>query len=245
MRLFLVKLSFVAFFLSSCSSSVSSVTSMVVSQPTTTVSTTSTSTTGPPTATVTLPRVPERPSSTPIPEPEVPRAKLAADECEYPEGSHYCIWGTEPIDLVVNNSRIAYIQQSVVQSFTAASDQISMVEVPLQTSDIGELVVLNQSQNQLACVSVHLMSESGLRIASVFYGDAGGVGRLQQVEVPLIASLLVGRKFQLQISKEPACSSRSLAVRIATSSLWKYPKASGSLIIDTNSSIGSLWARIE
>lgn len=245
MRRLLMKLSFVAFFLSSCSSSVSTVTSIVVTQPPTTVSTTSTSTTGLPTATVTLPRVPERPSSTPIPEPEVPRAKLAADECEYPEGSHYCIWGTEPIDLVVNNSRVANVQQSVVQSFSAVSNQISMVEVPLQTSDIGELVFLKQSQKQFACVSVHLMTESGLRIASAFYGDAGGVGRLQQVEVPLIASIQVGKKYQLEVSKELACVSRSLAVRIATSSLWKYPKSSGSLIVDSNSSIGSLWARID
>jgi len=244
MRLLFIKLSFVAFFLSSCSSSVSTVTSIAVSQPPITVSNTSTSTTEPLTTTVTLPRVPERPSSTPIPEPEVPRAKLAADECEYPEGSHYCIWGTEPLDLVLNNSRVANVQQSVVQSFSAVTNQISMVEVPLQTSDIGELALLNQSQKQFACVSVHLMSESGLRIASAFYGDAGGAGRLQRVEVPLIASIQVGKKYQLEVLKEPACVSRSLAVRIATSSLWKYPKASGSLTLDSNSSIGSLWARI-
>jgi hypothetical protein len=239
-----MKLSFVAFFLSSCSSSVSTVTSIVVLQPPTTVSTTSTSTTQPPTTAVTLPRVPETPSSTPVPEPDVPRAKLAADECEYPEGSHYCIWGTEPLDLVLNNSRVAIVQQSVVQSFSAVTNQISMVEVPLQTSDIGELALLNQSQKQLACVSVHLMSESGLRIASAFYGDAGGDGRLQRVEVPLIASIQVGKKYQLEVLKEPACVSRSLAVRIATSSLWKYPKASGTLILDSQTSIGSLWARI-
>jgi hypothetical protein len=177
---------------------------------------------------------------------EVPRAKLAADQCEYPKGSHYCIWGTEPIDLVVNNSRVAYVQQGVVQSFTAVSRQISMIKVPLQTSDIGELVLLNQGQTELvACLSVHLMSESGVRISSAIYGDAGGVGRLQQVEVPMAASLLVGRKFQIQISKESACLSRSLAVRIAMSSQWKYPKASGRLFLDSNVSSGSIWARIE
>jgi hypothetical protein len=245
MRLLLMKLSFVAFFLSSCSSSVTTVTSIAMSQPPITVSTTSTSTTQAPTTAVTLPRVPERPSSTPIPEPEVPRAKLAADECEYPEGSHYCIWGTEPIDLVVNNSRIAYIQQSVVQSFTAVSDQISMVEVPLQTSDIGELVLLNQALTPSAsCLSVHLTTETGRRISSVYYADAGGVGRLQLVEVPLVASVQVGGRYKLEVLKEPACVPRSLAIRITTSSFWKYPKASGTLILDSQTSIGSLWARI-
>ena len=247
MRVLLTKVTVAGLLLTSCSNSSSSVTSTVVTQPPSTVSTTSTSV-KPPETTVTLPRFPESPSSTPIPEPEVPRAKMAAGECEYPEGSHYCIWGTEPIDLVVNNSRIAYVQQNVVQSFTAVSNQISMVELPLQTSDIGELVLLNGSQSSsIACLSVHLMSESGLRIASASYGDAGGVGvgRLQQVEMPLIANLLVGRKFQLQISKEPACLDRSLAVRVAMSSKWKYPKASGGLTLDSNSSIGSLWARIE
>ena len=245
MRMLLTKVTVVGLLLSSCSNSISTVTSTVATQPPSTVSTTSTSV-KPPDVTVTLPRTPETPSTTPIPEPEVPRAKMATDECEYPEGSHYCIWGTEPLDLVVNNSRIAYVQQNVVQSFTAVTTQISKVEMPLQTSDIGELVLLSQSKTPLvACLSVHLMSESGLRIASASYGDAGGVGRLQQVEVPLIANLLVGRKFQLQISKEPACLLRSLAVRVAMSSKWKYPKASGGLTLDSNSSIGSLWARIE
>jgi hypothetical protein len=186
------------------------------------------------------------PSSTPISEPKVPRAKLAAGECEYPEGSHYCIWGTEPLDLVVNNSSIATVQQTVAQTFTAVTDEISMVELQLQTSDIGELVLLNQLQSpNIACVSVHLMSESGLRIASASYGDAGGAGRLQQIEVPLNASLVVGRKFQLQIAKEPACVSRLLAVRIATASAWRYPKASGTLFLDSETITGSLWARIK
>ncbi len=249
MKNFLIKVAVVSLLLASCSNSISTVTSTIVQSSTSIASTSiaSTSTSSPTTITTeTLPRFTEMPSSTPISEPKVPRAKLAAGECEYPEGSHYCIWGTEPLDLVVNNSSIATVQQTVAQTFTAVTDEISMVELQLQTSDIGELVLLNQLQSpNIACVSVHLMSESGLRIASASYGDAGGAGRLQQIEVPLNASLVVGWKFQLQIAKEPACVSRLLAVRIATASAWRYPKASGTLFLDSETITGSLWARIK
>jgi hypothetical protein len=243
MRMFFVKMSVVILFLSSCSSSASTVTSTIVQSST---SIASTSTSVPQTVTTeTLPRFTELPSSTPIPEPKIPRAKLATDKCQFPEGSHYCIWGTEPLDLVVNNSSIAAVQQNVAQTFTAASDKISMVELPLQTSDIGELVLLNQSQSQaIACLSVHLVSEGGRRIASAYYADAGGVGRLQLVEAPLAASVQVRGRYKLEVLKEPACVSRSLAVRIATASAWRYPKASGRLFLDAQTSIGSLWARI-
>lgn len=175
----------------------------------------------------------------------MPRAKLAAEACEFPKGSQYCIWGTEPLDLVVNNSRIADVQQSVVQTFTAASNDISMVELPLQTSDIGELVLLSQSQVEpLPCLAVHLASDSGRDIATAVYGDAGGTGRLQRVEVPLVAKVRVGQKYSVRIEKQAACASRSVAIRIAMSSLWKYPKAYGELSVDSRTSIGSLWARI-
>jgi hypothetical protein len=146
---------------------------------------------------------------------------------------------------VANNSSVTGVQQNVVQSFVAVSDKISMVVLSLQTTDIGELVFLSQLQSSSAsCLSVHLLGESGRRIASSYYGDAGGVGRLQLVEVPLVANVQVGAKYKLEILKEPACVSRSLAVRIATSSLWMYPKASGKLFLDSQTSIGSLWARI-
>ena len=244
MRMLLLKVSVIGLLVSSCSSSVSTVTSTIVQSST---SIASTSTSSPPTVTTeTLPRFTEVPSSTPIPETKVPRAKLAAGECEYPEGTHYCIWGTEPLDLVVNNSSIATVQQNVAQTFTAATDEISMVELPLQTSDIGELVLLNQSQSpNVACVSVHLMSEGGRRIASAIYGDNGGVGRLQLLEVPLVASVQVGSRYKVEIAKEPACVSRSLAVRIATASAWRYPKASGRLFLDSQTWTGSLWALIK
>lgn len=244
MRMLLLKVSVIGLLVSSCSSSVSIVTSTIAQSST---SIASTSTSSPPTVTTeTLPRFTEVPSSTPIPEPKIPRAKLAAGECEYPEGSHYCIWGTEPLDLVVNNSSIATVQQNVAQTFTAATDEISMVELPLQTSDIGELVLLNQSQSpNVACVSVHLMSEGGRRIASANYGDNGGVGRLQLLEVPLVASVQVGNRYKVEIVKEPACVSRSLAVRIATASAWRYPKASGRLFLDSQTWTGSLWALIK
>jgi hypothetical protein len=150
------------------------------------------------------------------------------------------------MDLVVNDSAITAVQQNVVQTFIAATDEISMVELPLQTSDIGELVLLNQSQSQnIACVSVHLMSEGGRRMASANYGDNGGVGRLQLLEVPLVASVQVGNRYKVEIVKEPACVSRSLAVRIATASAWRYPKASGRLFLDSQTWTGSLWALIK
>jgi hypothetical protein len=244
MRLQFVRVLVVGLLISSCSSSVSTVTSTIEILPSTTMATTSTSTT-PSSTTVTLPRIPDVPSSTPIPEIKIPRAKLATDICEFPQGSHYCIWGTEPLDLVVNNSSIASVQQNVAQTFTAVADRFSKVELPLQTSDIGELVLLNQSQSQaIACLSVHLVSEGGRRIASAYYADAGGVGRLQLVEVPLAASVQVGESYKLEVLKEPACVSRSLAVRIATASAWRYPKASGRLFLDAQTLIGSLWARI-
>jgi len=244
MRMQFVKVLVVGLIISSCSSSVSTVTSTVEILPSTTMATTSTSTT-PSSTTVTFPRSPDVPTSTPIPETKIPRAKLSTEKCDSPTGSHYCIWGTEPLDLVANNSSVTGVQQNVVQSFVAVSDKISMVVLSLQTTDIGELVFLSQLQSSSAsCLSVHLLGESGRRIASSYYGDAGGVGRLQLVEVPLVANVQVGAKYKLEILKEPACVSRSLAVRIATSSLWMYPKASGKLFLDSQTSIGSLWARI-
>jgi hypothetical protein len=244
MSLQFVKVLVVGLLISACSSSVSTVTSTVEVLPSTTMATTSTST-NPPSTTETLPRSPEVPSSTPIPENKIPRAKLSTEKCDSPGGSHYCIWGTEPLDLVVNNSSITGVQQNVVQSFVAVSDQISMVVLPLQTSDIGELVLLSQLQTPSAsCLSVHLLGESGRRIASSYFGDGGGVGRLQLVEVPLVASVQVGGRYKLEVLKEPACVSRSVAIRIATSSLWMYPKASGKLFLDSQTSNGSLWARI-
>ena len=242
MKMFLFKLSISGLLLSACTSTESTVVTTVAPSSSTTVVTT---TTLPSTTTSTLPPLTNSTSTTSIPEAEVPRAKFAVDACEFPKGSQYCVWGTEPLDLVVNNSRIADVQQRVVQSFTAASNEVSMVELPLQTSDIGELVLIDRLQaEQLPCLSVHLTSESGYRIASAVYRDAGGTGRQQRVEVPLVAKLRVGKKYNIRIEKEPACAARSLAIRIAMSSLWKYPKAFGELSVDSRTSIGSLWARI-
>lgn len=229
--------------LAACSSPGNSAPSTSMTPPAPSSSTTST-TVVPSTTTTTFPVRYTTTSTTSVPETEVPRAKNAVDACAYPEGSHYCIWGTEPLDLVVNNSRIADVDRYAVQTFTAVSNTVSMVEIPLQSADIGTLVLSTPGSPVEPCISVMLTNDAGKMLASATYGDSGGGGRLQRIEVPLEASVRVGGLYAVRISKVQSCAARPLSVRVAMSSLWKYPKASGRLSIDSRDSIGSLWARI-
>lgn len=227
---------------SACSSSVkpedNSSTTSVEFVPSTTVFETTTTTT--------LPPLGVTPSTTSIPPSQVPRAKNAVGDCEFPEGSHYCIWGTEPIDLVVNNSRTADVAREATQTFTAVSTNVTMAQIPLRTTDIGELQLRTAANSQVApCLSVLLFTSSGYPVASAVYVNGGGFGRYQTLEVPLRSNLRVGEKYSLQIVKSPACATSSLAIRIAMSTLWKYPQAYGELSVDGRKSIGSLWARID
>jgi hypothetical protein len=183
-------------------------------------------------------------TTTSVPEKNIPRAQNSADACEYPEGSQYCVWGTEPLDAVVNNSRIADVDIFVAQSFTAVSNEVSMVEIPLQSSQIGTLVMSTPIAPVDPCISIALQNSDGRAVSSVVYGDSGDGGRLQRLEVPLAAKVRVGERYFVKVTKMQSCQSKSLAVRIAMSSKWKYPQASGRLSVDSRDSIGSLWARI-
>ena len=226
---------------SACSSSVEP-----VAKSSTTIVSSTTSTTTLETTTSTLPPLDVTPSTTSIPLSQVPRAKNAVGDCEFPEGSHYCVWGTEPIDRVINNSRTAEVAQVASQSFTAVSTNMTMAQIPLRTTDIGELQLRTVANSQIEpCLSVLLVSAAGYPVASAVYVNAGGPGQFQTLEVPLRSNLRVGEKYSLRIAKSQACVASSLAIRIAMSTLWKYPQAYGELNVDGRTSIGSLWARID
>ncbi|MFM9132150.1 MAG: hypothetical protein ACKORY_05370, partial [Actinomycetota bacterium] len=124
--------------LASCASE-EAVPTTTVAPATTTTSTSTTSTTS--TTTTTIPIAPPPtdvvltvPSTVPAPR------KTGNGPCADPEGADYCIWGTQPVDLTVNNSRKATMNTGLRQVFTAVSKKMSTVEIVLESRTIGALV---------------------------------------------------------------------------------------------------------
>jgi hypothetical protein len=65
------------------------------------------------------------------------------------------------------------------------------------------------------------------------------------VKVPLQNAMIKGVRNALTLQKGPACLSKDLATMVAMSSKYKYPAKYGSLKINGQKSMGSLWAVID
>jgi hypothetical protein len=230
--------------LASCGKKEAAPTTTVAPATTTTTSTTTTSTT---TTTTTIPIAPPPtdvvltvPSTVPTPR------KTGNGPCVDPDGTDYCIWGTQPVDLTVNNSRKATMNTGLRQVFTAVSKKMSTVEMVLESRTIGALVPATETTtaDQL-CVRVTLMSSMGLPIATTGLVTGSTKGVRQQITVPLESALVPGAEHKIQIEKAAACLGRDLSTYVAMSSNYKYPRKYGRMSIDGKSSDGSLWARID
>ncbi len=228
--------------LAACASEEVVPTTTVAQSTTTTTSTTSTTTTS-----TTIPIAPPPtdvvltvPSTVPAPR------KTGNGPCADPDGADYCIWGTQPVDLTVNNSRKALMNTGMRQVFTAVSKKMSTVEMVLESRTIGALVPASETTtaDQL-CVRITLMSSMGLPIATTGLVTGSTKGIRQQIVVPLESALIPGAQHKIQIEKSAACLSRDLSTYVAMSSNYKYPRKYGRMSIDGKSSDGSLWARID
>ena len=217
--------------------------------PTTTTapSTTTTSTTTTTTTTTTIPVAP-LPTDVELTVPStVPASRKTGNgPCVDPEGSQYCVWGTQPVQLTVNNSRKVTMNTGARQGFTAVEKKMSTVELLLESTSIGALVPATETTaSNDVCVRVTLMTELGLPIATTGLVTASSKGIRQQLTVPLASALVPGALHKIQIEKGPACWLRDLSTYVAMSSDYKYPRKYGRMSIDGKSSDGSLWARID
>ena len=210
---------------------------------TTTTSTTTTSTT----TSTTIPVAP-LPTDVELTVPStVPASRKTGNgPCVDPEGSQYCVWGTQPVQLTVNNSRKVTMNTGTRQGFTAVEKRMSTVELLLESTSIGALVPATETTaSNDVCVRVTLMTELGLPIATTGLVTASSKGIRQQLTVPLASALVPGALHKIQIEKGPACWLRDLSTYVAMSSDYKYPRKYGRMSIDGKSSDGSLWARID
>lgn len=213
------------------------------------------STTAPPTTDPTVQTDPTVPTGLTFPGPpapvitapvSTPRARRAAPPCDDPDGTHYCIRGTVPIDLTVTNSRFATFASSVRQTFVAMSDALGSVEVVFGGDGVGGFSVAPQGAMPSAvCASTVLTTETGVEVSRVDLVAPGTRGALEEVTVPLGAGLLPGARYAVELRVMPGCANRRFTTLVAMSSDWKYPAGSGTLTVDGRRSIGSLWARVD
>ena len=175
-----------------------------------------------------------------------PGARRTAPPCDEPDGTHYCVWGTRPIDLTISNSRFATFASSVRQTFTAMSDVMGSAEVVFGGDGVGEFSVAPQGTMPSAvCASTVLTTETGVEVSRVDLVAPGNRGGLETVTVPLWAGLLPGARYAIELRVMPGCANRRFTTMVAMSTDWKYPAASGTLTVDSRKSIGSLWARVD
>lgn len=175
-----------------------------------------------------------------------PRARRAAPPCGEIDRTHYCVWGTRPIDLTISNSRFATFASSVRQTFIAMSDVMGSAEVVFGGEGVGEFSVAPQGTMPSAvCASTVLTTETGVEVSRVDLVAPGNRGGLEKVTVPLWAGLLPGARYAIELRVMPGCANRKFTTMVAMSTDWKYPAASGTLAVDSRKSIGSLWARID
>ena len=204
-----------------------------------TTSTTSTSTT------TTLEPVPEITTPTFAPPPVQPRARKATDRCADPSGTDYCVWGTMPVELTVNNSRVSSFSTNMRQSFTATSDATESIALRIGAVDAGGFVAAPEgSMPEEACVGLVLRTPTGVSIARTHLAATTQQTSLELVEVPLASGLIPGARYVLEVRSLPGCAGRRLSAMVAMDSQWKYPHEHGKLTIDGRPSVGSLWARI-
>lgn len=175
-----------------------------------------------------------------------PTVRLATGPCEVPGDSHYCVWGTRPVELTVNNSRQAEFASSASQTFTALSQGMNNVRTEIGVEGAGRLEPAPEgAMPATVCVALVLMTEVGLEIGRSDLVSGGDGTTTEAVDVPLNTGLIPGARYALEVRQMPACAGKTMRVMVAMSSSWKYPRSAGSLTIDGHESIGSLWARID
>lgn len=215
---------------------------------TTTAPTTSTSTTttvAPTTTTIPIAPVPSDVVLT-VPSTVPASRKTGNGPCADPSDAQYCVWGTQPVQLTVNNSRKVTMNTGLRQGFTAVEKRMSSVEILLESTSIGALVPATETTaSNDVCVRVTLMTELGLPIATTGLVTSSTKGIRQQITVPLASALVPGALHKVQLEKGPACWLRDLSTYVAMSSNYKYPRKYGRMSVDGKSSDGSLWARID
>ncbi|NBR68240.1 MAG: hypothetical protein EBT79_13385 [Actinobacteria bacterium] len=191
------------------------------------------------------PTFPEGPSTVSVPE-VPPRPRNSAGACARPDGSHYCVWGTKPLDLTVNNSRFASFSRSIEQSFTALSGRMSSIETELGASAAGAFEEIPAGEEiGSACFVITVTTESGAEVGVLRLVATARTASHEPVSVPLEAPLVAGLRYRLRVSPGPACAGMTFTAMVAMSSNWKYPQASGALFVDGRKSNGSLWARVD
>lgn len=210
-----------------------------------TTSTSTTSTVAPTTTTIPVAPLPTDVVLT-VPSTVPASRKTGNGPCVDPEGAQYCVWGTKPVQLTVNNSRKAAMNTGLRQGFTAVSKRMSTVEIVLESTSIGALTPATETTASAdVCVRVTLMTDLGLPIATTGLVTSSTKGVHQQIKVPLASALVPGALHKIQVEKGPACWLRDLSTYVAMSSNYKYPRKYGRLSIDGKSSDGSVWARID
>lgn len=230
--------------LTSCGKKDAAPTTTTTAVPTTT--STSTTTTVPPTTT-TIPVAP-LPTDVELTVPStVPASRVTGNgPCADPGDAQYCVWGTQPVQLTVNNSRKVTMNTGLRQGFTAVAKQMTSVDLLLESTSIGALVPATETTaTSDVCVRVTLMTELGLPIATTGLVTSSTKGIRQLLKVPLASALVPGALHKVQVEKGPACWLRDLSTYVAMSSNYKYPRKYGRMSIDGKSSDGSLWARID
>lgn len=230
--------------LGACGSKEAAPTTTAPPPPTTTTSTTTTSTT---TTTTTIPIAPPATDvvlSVPSTLPE--SKKQGYGPCVDPDGAQYCIWGTQPVELTVNNSRKVTMNEKVRQGFTPVGKSVDTIELLLESTSIGALTPASDTTTlDEICVRVSLTTDIGLPIATTGLVTASTKGKRQQIIVPLETALVPGALHKVQIEKGPACLTRDLSTYFAMSTNYKYPRKYGRASVDGKASDGSLWARID
>ena len=214
-------------------------------EPATTTTSTTTTTVAPTTTTIPVAPLPTDVELT-VPSTVPASRKTGNGPCMDPDGAQYCVWGTQPVQLTVNNSRKAVMNTGLRQGFTAVAKRMTVVEILLESTSIGALVPATETTAASdVCVRVTLMTELGLPIATTGLVTSSTKGIRQQLRVPLASALVPGALHKIQIEKGPACWLRDLSTYVAMSSNYKYPRKYGRMSIDGKSSNGSLWARID
>ena len=211
----------------------------------TSTSTSTTSTVAPTTTTIPIAPLPTDVELT-VPSTVPASRKTGNGPCEDAEGAQYCVWGTQPVQLTVNNSRKVSLNTGLRQGFTAVQKRMTVVEMLLESTSIGALVPATETTaSNDVCVRVTLMTELGLPIATTGLVTSSTKGIRQQIKVPLASALVPGALHKIQVEKGPACWLRDLSTYVAMSSNYKYPRKYGRMSIDGKSSDGSLWARVD
>lgn len=223
--------------LSACSRSVANPATTVTSTTSTTVPTTTTIETIPPPPTESIPPI-TTPASPPV-------AQQAGGPCTDPKDTQYCVWGTPPIDLTVNNSRYASFMTSTRQSFTAVSEGATTFTTQIGVEGAGQFSLApSDLPLESTCVGIVLRTKTGLPVARVNLVAQSMQTSLEQVTVPLVSGLVPGARYVLELKSMPQCVGRTFTMMVAMNSAWKYPRDSGKLTIDGRESVGSLWARL-